>query len=208
MSRLYKLLVFLTFLIPTGAYTIINAIMVKPDYDLFIEVEKSDDVHISKTTDGFKIYIENGITIDGVLQHDDNLGWTFYGDENSVIKINKDYYQVKDYQLEKQTIKLLKEKQGKTIPLSLLSVIIGSVIIGLIVYRKATKKDFKHWRINVLVSLLLGTGILFILDLFISGLYNVFLMVSISWIIYMVEYYFKENKIVLEQLKAKSKGSN
>lgn len=208
MSRLYKLLVFLTFLIPTGAYTLINAIMVKPDYDLYVEVENPENVRVIKHMEGFKIYVIDGIAIDGVLHQDDNYGWAFTGDENSVIKINKDYYQYVDNKLEKQTIKLLKEKQGKTIPLSLLAIIIGGVIIGLIVYRKATKNNNKHWRVSVLVSLLVGTGLLFVLDLFISNIFYVFLTATISWVVYMVEHYFHNNKIILQELQARNKGGN
>ena len=41
MSRLYKLLVFLTFNPYRRIYTI-NAIIVKPDYDLYVEVENPE----------------------------------------------------------------------------------------------------------------------------------------------------------------------
>jgi len=60
-------------------------------------------------------------------------------------------------------------------------------------------KDYP--RISTLVALVTGTLVLLVIDTIVSNLFGVFLIASISWALYCLEYWVNENFISEEESK-------
>ena len=197
MSLKYKIIVALTFILPTSAYLLINALFfsITPDLIIYAEldnlvVEAYEEQYLITGADEFNGY---------VVIVDDKVG-AVVSDE-TVIKIGWRYYQVQDMQITER--KLIEEAQGYKIPLSVIFTLIGAVIGVLIISGKMDLKR-KNWRLATVIALWSLVGIIAVVDLIVSNIFGGIIVVSSSFTVYYIEHLIAKGKDEdgkLEQLK-------
>ena len=112
--------------------------------------------------------------------------------DGQMIKINKDLYGVnfneeskKIEMVEINAFKVVKE-EGVSFPVATFISALAILVVILVVNGKM-KWFMKHKKVGVLISLMLGTLILYGINLIVSNMFTVFLMSTILWIIVMIE---------------------
>lgn len=197
-----KILYALTLTLPTAIYLLVYALIFSITPDLTIDddianlsvVTYGDEYFIygdnqTQYIGGYVVYNED--VIGAVIDNDDviKIGWGYYSyvaDENGVYALTN----IKDI---KQT-----EEQGWQIPISL---VISGIAIAIVVMIMLGKFDAikKRPYVSVLVSLWLGTGVLYIVSFITNNMLGVFLMASISWTIFMIEKKYNDGKLTQQE---------
>lgn len=199
---LNKILTISTVVLPTFVYLIINALFfsVTPDVT-FHDVEITDLKVITQQDDTYFVYAEKvDYSVDGTLVRvlDDKLGVVI--DKETIINIGFKYYNYDLVKTENEDgttleemkfvnvkVELLKEKTSKTIPITIIIGMVGVAIASLIVFKKM-HYALRYPRVSVLIALSIITGVLYLIDMVVGSLLSVFLVFTISWVIYMIEY--------------------
>lgn len=204
----YKILTATTLILPMSVYLFLSATIlnVKADYNItlfdnaeIMDYELENSVFLYNLYD--KIEFKGGVI--KYLDKVDSYGVEVF--EGDIVKINNDYFvlELKENKLEFVDIDVWKlgRKESVNLPIALIISIVGAVIVGLI-YAGKMQVFKKNKRLAVWVSLLLGTGILFLIDMIVSNMLNVFLVATVSWTIYCLEY------VVLNGVKDDNKVNN
>jgi len=195
-NLIYKIITMITLIAPLPVYMFLSATLfnIIPDYTIN-NVDASEVIVVELDEYTF-IYTDSAEAIyDGVVvQNEGNYG--FYVDEEDIIKIDKEFY---SYNIEENALidveKFEMQKQTSyKIPITVFITAIGVGIVFLIVQRKMEWYK-KYPRISVLIALALGTAILYVLNTIIGNILNVFLIATIEWAVYLLEYMTKNNLI-------------
>ena len=116
---------------------------------------------------------------------------TSYKVENNYY--NNDLTDIKKLEIQKET--------SYKLPLAFFISLMGVGIVALIISGKMQLYK-KYPRISTLIGLLTGTIILYVMNIIVSNIFNVFLIATVSWAVYCLEYMIKEgiiNKDIAEK---------
>lgn len=203
-SKLYKIITTLTLLVPVPVYMFILATIynIHPDYQIkaefdTISVHEIEDEYFITTTD-------LNAVIDGVVVYTQDYGYGIYITEKDIIKINKDYYSY--IYVEKEEINKLvdikkfeiQKKESYNIPLVIFISLAGIGIGASIIFKKMQFHKEKP-RLAAFVALLTGTIFLYIINTIVANLLGVFIMMTLSWGAYCIEYLVYQGKIDKEK---------
>ena len=193
---IYKIITIVTLALPTTLYLFLSATLFNINADITIKHIKSADLVIVEdfgyTTNQDAIF--SGETIY------QNGQYGFYISDDTIIKVDDGYYSYIDNELVDIKRATLQKETSYRLPLAFIVSVIGIGIIALVVQKKM--QVYKNYpRISVLVSLILGTLVLYLIDIIAGSLFIVFLIATISWAVYCVEYMVKENMITEEDAK-------
>ena len=188
---IYKIITAITLAVPLPIYLFLSATLfnITPDYRI-------DNVTIEEvvTVDGF-VYTTNTEAIyDGVVVYS-NGNYGFVMDEDDILQVENSYYNgsledIKKLELQKQT--------GYKLPMAFFISLVGVGIVALIISGKMQLYK-KYPRISTLIALLTGTVILYVMSTIVTNIFNVFLVATVSWAVYCIEYLVKNNAISSSQ---------
>lgn len=195
-NLIYKIITIITLVVPLPVYMFLSATLfnIIPDYTINnVDVSEVMTLELDEYT---FIYTDNTEVIyDGVVVYNEG-NYGFYVDEEDIIKIDNDFY---SYNLEENGLidieKFEMQKQTSyKLPLTFFLSGFGVLIVVLVVQGKMQWYK-KYPRLSAFVALLTGTVLLYILNTVIGNILNVFLIATISWAVYCLEYYAKNNLI-------------
>ena len=192
---IYKIISTITLLVPLPIYLILSATLfnIVPDYT--IDNVTIEEVNVIEYEDYNFLYVENAEAIySGVVVQDNGL-YGFYMDEDDILQIESDYYNNDLTDIKKLEIK--KETSYK-LPLAFFISLMGVGIVALIISGKMQLYK-KYPRISTLIGLLTGTIILYVMNIIVSNIFSVFLIATVSWAVYCIEYMIKEGIINKDQ---------
>ena len=195
-NTIYKIIVALTLLLPISSFLIISAIFSQPfDYEIF--AEETAVIEFTEYEDGYVVYAEEASYNGYLIPY--NEEYALYIENGDVVKIDNDYFtpyfndEIGEYKLTNYNDIPPTPQQNRTWTISIAS-IVALGIVGLIIGGKMDLLK-KHPRISALVSLAVITAILYGLNSIISDMLTVFLIATISWFGYCLEYAFKQGTI-------------
>lgn len=200
-----NLVYLLTLLLPTSIFLIVSATIlhIKPDFYI-------DNVETFET-----LYLENeaflyshDVEVEYIGKVSYNADLDTFGvllREKELVKVKNKYYEYKEGEVVEISVFKLEKKESWKIPIpifiSAFAVVVGVlVIIGKMGWVK------KVPRIATLLSLVLATGVLFAIDLIASNMAWVFLTLTVSWAMYLIEYTFVRLSLSSEE-KRKEKDN-
>ena len=195
---IYKIISTITLLVPLPIYLILSATLfnIVPDY--VIDNVTFEEVNVIEYEDYNFLYVENTDAIyNGVVVQDNGL-YGFYMDEDDILKVENNYYNNNLEDIKK--LEIQKETSYK-LPLAFFISLMGVGIVALIISGKMQLYK-KYPRVSTLIGLLTGTIILYVMNIIVSNIFNVFLIATVSWAVYCIEYMIKEgiiNKDVAEK---------
>lgn len=187
----YKLLVYLTLLLPISSFLIISAITGKTyDAELFKATESSV-VEFREYDDGYVVYSENASYNGYLVAYNDT--YALYIEDSDIVKIDNDFFTVYEGNFSNiDDIPPIPQQTSKWV------VSISSIVaLGLAALIIGGKMDLlkKHPRISALVSLGVITAILYGLNSIISDMLSVFIVATASWAVYCIEYLIHQGTI-------------
>lgn len=198
---LYNILVIFTLVLPTSLYVLLTTLVVRIDADYIINTT-TEEISGYAGDDYFFIYDESGkTTFNGHVVYDSHLG--LYGiklAENEILRAKNGYYsfvfdkETNAFMLKDIKAREVKVQQGMKIPIWFIVSAVGAMIVVAIISNKM-RWHKEHPRLAVLVSLTLGTMILALLDFIIGNIFGVFIMATLSWALYYVEWLYFKNKV-------------
>ena len=212
---LYKLITAITLFVPVPIYMFLAATIlnIHPDYILYTTIENVEIVTYveqekDKTIETYFLTTKDNATIDGIVEFKDGK-YGIYIEEDDIIKIDNNFfsYIIKDEKVGKRELVNIKKyelqkQQGYKIPLSFMISLFGVLMVVLIIQGKMQWYK-KHPRIAALIALLSVTVVLFILNTIISNILNVFIIATVSWGLYCLEYTIQQGKIEDKQKESK-----
>ena len=195
---IYKIITTITLLVPLPIYLILSATLfnIVPDYT--IDNVTIEEVNVIEYEDYNFLYVENTDAIyNGTVVQDNGL-YGFYMDEDDILQVENNYYNndltdIKKLEIQKET--------SYKLPLAFFISLMGVGIVALIISGKMQLYK-KYPRISTLIGLLTGTIILYVMNIIVSNIFNVFLIATVSWAVYCLEYMIKEgiiNKDIAEK---------
>jgi len=193
-NLIYKLVVGLTFVLPTSMYLLISAIFfsITPDV-IFYNVELTD-LSVQVLEDD--LYAVKGFeTAQGHIKVIDNEVYVLL-DSDDIIKIGFKYYMI-DLVENVPTIlekKLVEKETSYRVPISIFIALFGLAVSGLIVSNKMQVHKTRP-RLATWIALFTTTIMLALINLVVSNMLGVFITVLISWTIYCLEYLYVQGKI-------------
>ena len=201
---IYKLITSATIILPTSIYLILSATLfaVTPDVTVYAEI---DDISIFTLGKGeYMLYSENtAVSYSGVVIYNDSI--QRHGvvvDTDDIVRVGRDYYSFRDVNgvvgFHEITRREIRTTESYRVPLAVVISIVGGLIAFLIVQGKMNwHKD--HPRAAAFVALLTATVILFIISVIVNNMLNVFIIATVSWGAYCLEYMAKENMITQQE---------
>jgi len=195
-KTLYKLITILTLAVPLPLYLFLSATLFNVDADVSYKNVDSEDLIVNDTY----IYTDKlNAVYEGVFAQEDGE-YVFYYDSEDIIKVDNGYFSVEDGALVDIKELAIQKEMGYKVPMAFVISAIGVGIVLLVVSGKMDiYKDYP--RISTLVALVTGTLVLLVIDTIVSNLFGVFLIASISWALYCLEYWVNENFISEEESK-------
>lgn len=168
-------------------YLFLSATLFNVNADITVKNATVSDLIINE--DFIYTNNENVVYNGSVTYYEGNYG--FFVDEDTIIKTDDGYY---NYKLEEFNATELRKETSYKLPMAFLVSVFGVGIVLLVVNRKM--QWYKQYpRIFVLVSLTMGTLTLLAIDVVVSNLLYVFLVATISWALYCVEYMVNQGLI-------------
>lgn len=184
---LYKVIVAFTLIAPMTLYMFLSATLFNIDEDIRVDNVTSEELIITTIEDGYFAYTDNeDVIFSGVVTRLDGL-YGFYVDEDTIIRLDDGYYIYEDNELVDIKATELQREQSYKIPMAFVISAIGVAIVVLVVMNKMQWYK-KYPRLSALVALATGTLILWMIDVLVSNLLFVFLIATISWGAYCIEY--------------------
>ena len=222
-KTLYNILTSATVVLPTIIYLYLSATILNIQYDYEVWYDK--DVVVSAYEWDYEdepmlFYFSatREATFEGVIEWNDTYkAYGMYLKEGDIIKENKKFRiveKVEGRELELVDINkfAIQTKENISLPVATMISIFAAVVVIMI---KTGKMGFlkKYRRLSVFLSLLIGTLILFGIDMIVSNMLNVFLVALASWAVYCIEYLvatgFDKDKRLEEKEKLwKEKGND
>jgi hypothetical protein len=165
----------------------LSATLFNIDEDIRVDNVTSEELIITTIEDGYFAYTDNeDVIFSGVVTRLDGL-YGFYVDEDTIIRLDDGYYIYEDNELVDIKATELQREQSYKIPMAFVISAIGVAIVVLVVMNKMQWYK-KYPRLSALVALATGTLILWVIDVLVSNLLFVFLIATISWGAYCIEY--------------------
>lgn len=187
---LYKIITIVTLVAPMALYLFLSATLFNIKPDITVENLGVSDLVIE---DDF-VYTNNvEVVYNGsIVYYEGNYG--FFVDEDTIIKTDDGYYGITDGNLEEFNATELRKETSYKLPMAFLVSVFGVGIVILVINRKMQwYKDYP--RLFVLISLVMGTLTLLLIDVIVSNLLFVFLVATVSWAMYCVEYLVRQGVI-------------
>jgi len=195
-KTLYKIITTITLLVPLPLYLFLSATLFNISADVTYKGVDSADLIVTDTY----IYTDSeDVLYEGVFAYEDNE-YVFYYDIDSIVRVDDGYFSVEDGALVDIKELAVREEMGYKLPMAFFISAVGVGIVFLVVSGKMQwYKDYP--RISALVALVTGTLVLLVIDTIVSNLFGVFLIASISWALYCLEYWINNNFITEEEGK-------
>jgi len=195
-KTLYKIITTITLLVPLPLYLFLSATLFNISADVTYKGVDSADLIVTDTY----IYTDSeDVLYEGVFAYEDNE-YVFYYDIDSIVRVDDGYFSVEDGALVDIKELAVREEMGYKLPMAFFISAVGVGIVLLVVSGKMQwYKDYP--RISALVALVTGTLVLLVIDTIVSNLFGVFLIASISWALYCLEYWINNNFITEEEGK-------
>lgn len=201
MTKLQKLIGMITLLLPLSVYLFIVAAVNNVEVDYHIKY-KDKTYQTFILDDGSGVFLKDDFGniewVEGKLTYRSSLG--AYGiliKEGDIIRINKDYHTLKlvDERLQIVPVKKSDEMVKKSPKLGTAFIVsmIGIGIIALVVSGKMQWQK-KYPIIATLIALTVGTLVLLFINTVVGSLLNVFMIFTLSWGAFTIEYYAFKNK--------------
>lgn len=199
---IYKILSIATLVLPVSVFLILQATIfsIAPDYTIYNA--EINDLNVYNLKDEYFIYSTTKTpNFSGYVSY--NVELDSYGivvNEKDIIKVGKTFI---NYKLEDIKKIETNNKKSWTVPLATF-ISIGALLIVLLVVKGKMGWAKKYPRVAVMISLTTGTTILFIINTIVVNILNVFLVATVSWGIYLLEYMFVNNKLTERERQKKS----
>lgn len=181
---LYKIITIITLAVPLPIYLFLSATLfnIIPDYR--IENIGIEDVLTVPYEEYTFMYTTNTEAVyDGVVVYRDGQ-YGFVVDEENIIQIDGDYY---NYNLEDIKKLEIQKQTSYKLPISFAISLLGVGIVAMIISKKM--QLYKTYpRASALVALITITVLLLIINTIVSNIFNVFLIATVSWALYCIEY--------------------
>lgn len=175
--------------LPISIYLILMATVFKIQPDIKIDRD-FDDVIVEKYEKKYLVYsdIDTSFIGGSVIYHDDMI--KVIVSDKDIIKLNKGFYQINKEGVLVDVAEIKTEStKGIYITFSVAIGIIATVI-GLRVIMGKMEWHKKYKRTAVLLSLVIGTAVLFFMDMVVGHFLYVFYVLTGSWVAYLIEYAF------------------
>lgn len=188
-----------TLVLPVGMYLFFMALFGNVKHDYYIK-NRQETHQIAYISDYIFIYDTKGDTefVSGKMTYNENVG--VYGYEihnNEIVKINGSLFvsEIKgdNLVLTQRKFTEINKQESYKFSTSFIVSIVGVGIVGLIISGKMQWQK-KYPIIATFVALLTGTMILGLINTIVGSLFNVFLIFTISFGIFGIEYYLYNNK--------------
>lgn len=187
----------LTMGLPIIVYVWLSATLFNVKTSVNITLNNNNTIQTHYIEDDNKIFfytMNSGAKFEGGLIEFNNIvnNYGYYAYDGDLIKVNKEYLGViynnetKKVEVVDYDVFKLKQKEGKQIPLTIIFSGIAVLIIASVI---GAKMDYfkKNKMVAVLVSLSLGTVVLYLIDMIVGDMLRVFLISLSMWIVVMVE---------------------
>lgn len=196
-TKLVRLLQATTMTIPLLVYIWLSATLFNVKVDVVMEMTGTNihQEHHYEELGRVFIYTINSDAkyIGGVVEFNSDVRqYGVYLKDGGVIKINKDFYGI-NYNEETKKLEMVEfsafkisQKESVSFPVSVFISALTILIVVLVVGGKM-KWFMKHKKLGVLISLSLGTVVLYGINLIVSNMFTVFWMSTILWVIVMIE---------------------
>lgn len=222
-KTLYNILTSATVVLPTIIYLYLSATILNIQYDYEVWYDKDVVVSVyewdyEEEPMLFYFSATREATFEGVVEWNDTYkAYGMYLKEGDIIKENKKFRiveKVEGRELELVDINkfLIQTKESINLPVATIISIFAAVVVIMI---KTGKMGFlkKYRRLSVFLSLLIGTLILYGIDMIVSNMLNVFLVALASWTVYCIEYlvamgFDKDKRLEEKEKLLKEKGNN
>lgn len=197
----HKFRVFIAF-IPLPIYLILSATLFNITPTHKVTGASIDDLNLVVTEDEYFIYTDNQEAIlSGIVAYNDGK-YGFYIDETSIVQVGFKYYgmvlQENQYVLtDIKTLEIQRQQQYK-LPLSFI-ISIMSVMIVILVIQGKMQWHKSHPRLATFLALFTGYIVLSVIASIVGDIRNVFLVATISWGMYCIEYLYFIGKITSKQ---------
>lgn len=197
-KTLFNLLAIATLTLPLTVYTFLMATFfrIKPDATVHGKIVETETIEVEEKY--YIIALEDYVTFDGQVEKvGDTWGLRFHLED--IVKYKDGFFRYTQKEGEElkwhDVSRLTFEKElSYKIPLSIIITAVGVLIVALIVSKKMEWHKKKP-RLAVLLALITGTMVLLGLNAIISNLLWVFVIATLSWGLYYIEYLIYENKI-------------
>lgn len=199
-SRIYKIISALTLLLPMSVYLFVSSLITRIEYDYEVNVKMAELSVVELEQEAFIYDTTTKALINGIVRYNDDLAtYGVYLDDSTVLKAKDGYYtytQDKDglWQITNVKSAEIAVQRGWKIPLTFIINVLGVFIVLMVVSGKMGWQK-EHPRLAVLIALITGTLVLAVVNVIVSNLLGVFIVASISWGLYYLEWLWKNNKI-------------
>lgn len=198
---IYKIIISATLILPISLYIFFTSLLVKVEPNIVTNA-KINDLTIVYIEDGVFIYDDlKTHYIDGHVVYNESVGaYGVYVDNEIILKAKDGYfsYDVESGALKDVTRREMNLQKGTKIPLSVMFSIFATLLVALIIGGKMEWQKKKP-RLAAFIALLTTTIILYIINSIIGGMLGVFVMATISWGLYSIEYLYAQSLITKEK---------
>jgi hypothetical protein len=194
--RLYKIIVALTLAAPMAIYLFLSATLFNIDYDYRLENVTSEDIILIEdftyTDNTDAVYNGTFSILDGE--------YGFYIDDTTIIRLDDGYFMLEEGVLVDIEALAIQKETGYRLPMAFVITALGIGVVFLVIQRKM--EWYKLYpRVSALIALVTGTLVLLVINTIVSNLFNVFLVATMSWALYCLEYFVNQNFITEEEGK-------
>ena len=205
-NLLYKIITIITLAVPLPLYLFLSATLfnITPDYTIN-HAKITELAIVSEIVDAeeYTYIITTNVeaTFSGLVVFIPSEGT--YGimvDSKDIIKVNRNYYSaIKNeetnlYEMIDVKKFAIEQSQRAKFPVAFFVSVLGLLIVFAVVQGKM--KWYKQYpRVSAFVGLLTGSVVLFLIDSVVGSLLNVFLIATVSWGVYCLEYLVAQGKV-------------
>lgn len=199
-KTLYKVITTFTLLAPTVIYLFIAAALfgITPDYSIENVTSEQIVTYYGGDWEDDQAFIfsqSNEAVYDGVVVYQSGH-YGFIVDSEDIVQLDDGYF---SWNSESHTMQDIEEQaeaknQSYSISIAFVASIIGIGIVALLVSKKMSWQK-QHPRAAVLIALITGTAVLYLINAIVGSLLNVFMIATVSWAAYYIEWLIQQRKI-------------
>lgn len=184
---LFRIINFITLAVPVPLYLLLLATVFSVTADYTIQNAEIDDLSIVYKEDRYLITTDNKeAVINGIIAYDEELGYALVINEEDILKVDRKFYNIEENELKEIDVKKLKKEEKYHWSIPVIVGIITFLIVGLVISGKMQWQK-KYPKFAVLLSLGLGTMVLYFINMIATNMFNIFLIALISWVLFMIE---------------------
>jgi len=186
----YKILVALTFFLPISSYLLYSAINAQT-YDYQVYTQENAVIEFYAYDEGFIVLSEDAEYSGYLVPY--NGSYALYFEDTDIIKIERDYFMVHDGEFKNLEDIPVPVEQSNNVIISISSI----VALGIVMLIIGAKMDIlkSHPRASVMVSLIVGTFILWGISSIVSDMLSIFVIATITWASYLIENMVHKGKL-------------